>query len=175
MPSIDMTDSWAVLFDLDGTLVETSKLAGLRSARRWTEIYASLARTNVLPGTNEMLAEVTAVAQTGVVTTAPRPYAERLLMHHGLAIPVVVAYHDVQHQKPHPESIQLAARRLEVPTARVIYIGDEVRDVVAATDAGGLAIAFGDVIQGNPAASGAVAFARSWADVTTAIQRIIRG
>jgi HAD superfamily hydrolase (TIGR01549 family) len=169
---------WAVLFDLDGTLVESSRLKPLRDARRWPQVYSSLALSELLPGTREMLAATAQFAQIGVITMAPRTYAERLLRHHDLAVPVLVAYHDVSRAelKPHPRPILLAAERLHVPPARVIYVGDEVRDVVAARRAGAHAIAYGDNgLDGDPEAASAAAFARDWSEVSTAVQEIIDG
>lgn len=86
---------WAVLFDLDGTLVESSRLKPLRDARRWPQVYGSLALSELQAGTREMLAATAEFAQIGVITMAPRTYAERLLRYHDLAVPVLVAYHDV--------------------------------------------------------------------------------
>jgi len=49
--------------------------------------------------------------EIGVVTKAPRPYAQKLLTFHGLDVPVIVAYHDVSRQKPHPEALLKAAAK----------------------------------------------------------------
>lgn len=169
---------WAVLFDLDGTLVQSSRLKPLRDGRRWPEVYASLALSELLAGTREMLAATAQFAQIGVITMAPRTYAERLLRHHDLAVPVLVAYHDVPRAelKPHPRPILLAADRLHLPSARIIYVGDEARDVVAARRAGAHAIAYGDSgLESDPEASSAAAFARDWTEVSAAVQEIVGG
>lgn len=166
---------WAVLFDLDDTLVQTQQLKALRLARDWPKVYAAFGESWVLPGTREMLSTISVLAQTGVVTMAPRTYAERLLQHHALNIEVVIAYHDVVRRKPDPEPILKAAQLLGLRADHVIYVGDEERDVVAATRAGAHAIAFGGALKGNPAAAAAVAFASDWTAVCAAVSTMIDG
>jgi phosphoglycolate phosphatase-like HAD superfamily hydrolase len=73
--------------------------------------------------------------EIGVVTKAPRPYAEKLLSFHGLDVPVLIAYHDVSRQKPDPEGLLKAAAKLGLPTRRCIYVGDHPDDMAAAAAA----------------------------------------
>src|ERR1017187_6061630 len=128
---------WAVLFDLDETLVLTSKLEELRRKRLWQEVYASFGQTAIPPRTHECLERLRVEnVATGVVTKSPRTYAEKLVRHHGLDIPVLVAYHDVRHRKPHPEAILLATSKLSIPPENCIYVGDDADDVAAARAAG---------------------------------------
>jgi HAD superfamily hydrolase (TIGR01549 family) len=169
--------AWAVLFDLDGTLVQSTRLKPLRDARRWQEVYASFSLSELLPGTRQMLTATAQFAHVGVITMAPRTYAERLLRHHDLAVPVLVAYHEVARfeLKPHPRPLLLAADRVGVPTSRLIYVGDEVRDIVAARHAGAYAIAYGNGgLENEPEAATAVAFARDWTEVAIAVKEITR-
>jgi HAD superfamily hydrolase (TIGR01509 family) len=168
---------WAVLFDLDGTLVQTGELKRFRDARDWRAAYASFALSTLMPGTREMLASTALFAHVGVITMAPRTYAERLLRHHDLAVPVLVAFHDVPRAelKPHPRPILLAAELLRVPPERLIYVGDEARDVMAALAAGAHAIGYGADLSTNPAASGAAGYVTDWKGVTDAVHGIVGG
>ena len=168
---------WAVLFDLDDTLVDTALLKPLRDARRWPEVYAALTRTTLEPGTREMLAATSRVAEIGVVTMAPRTYAERLLRHHNLAVPVLVAYHDVPRSqlKPHPRPLEQAAEHLGLSPQRVVYVGDDVRDVMSALAAGATALAYrARHLESDPRAAGSF-FADDWQEVSTVLREIING
>lgn len=48
----------------------------------------------------------------------------------------VVGGDSTPHAKPHPEPLFEAARQLDVPPARCVYVGDDERDVVAGLAAG---------------------------------------
>lgn len=124
----------AILFDLDETLVLTSALEPLRKLRNWHNVYANFAQTQLPPYTLKFVSDLRALGEVeiGIVTMAPRTYAQKLLSFHGLEVPVLVAYHDVSRQKPHPEGLLKAAAKLELPASRCIYIGDHPDDMEAA-------------------------------------------
>lgn len=162
------TSSTAVLLDLDETLVLTSRIESLRKARRWAEVYGVLDQTTLPPHTRAFLARLRAMARIGVVTTSPRPYAERLLAHHDLEVPVLVAYHDTKRRKPHPDPILRALEILDVPTPRAAHVGDRVEDDVAA-QAAGVASVLVDW-SGGPLVNGVC---RSWEEVVATIRRAV--
>src|SRR6266446_5899894 len=81
---------WAVLFDLDETLVITYALETLRNTGRWAEVRAGFPKTRLPNGTVTFLEKLSAKVRVGVVTKAPRWYAEQLLAYHALNIPVIV-------------------------------------------------------------------------------------
>jgi HAD superfamily hydrolase (TIGR01549 family) len=125
-----------VLLDLDQTLVLTQALEALRKKRIWPRVYAAFDRTLLPPGTSAFLSQAGALAKIGVVTSAPRPYATRLLAHHGLNIPVLVGYHDTPNRKPHPDPLLKAAGMLGVEPRNCIHVGDSMSDVEASFRAG---------------------------------------
>jgi HAD superfamily hydrolase (TIGR01549 family) len=130
----------AVLLDLDDTVVDSRTLDGVRrearQGRSWNDVYARLNETSLADGFVPFLCELANIGQAAVVTSGPRSYAERLLEHHGLLLPVVVAYHDCASVKPHPAPLQLAATRLGVCPSECVYVGDEQTDEEAANRAG---------------------------------------
>lgn len=69
----------------------------------------------------------------GIVTNKPRPYTEPLLS--GLSLDqrcgVTVCPDDVAQSKPHPESLLLAARQLDIDPQQALYVGDHERDIIA--------------------------------------------
>jgi len=121
-----------LLFDLDLTLIDTSALENLRKSGEWNEIKKSLNLSTVYSGIPELLKFAQKKYIIGVVTSSPRNYAETLLEHHGLNIPVVIAYHDSKRHKPHPEPIIKAIQKLSDDGARVICVGDDIIDIEAA-------------------------------------------
>lgn len=74
----------------------------------------------------------------GVVTnkaarfTVPLTRAMPLFM----SAAVVISGDTTLHAKPHPEPLLEAARRIGVPPARCLYVGDDERDIVAGLAAG---------------------------------------
>jgi HAD superfamily hydrolase (TIGR01549 family) len=125
-------NDWAVLFDLDETLVLTNALEPLRRARKWNEVYAAFSQSSLPTGTLEFLEGISRMARVGIVTKAPRRYAEKLLAYHKVGLPVIVAYHDVKRVKPDPEGLLLASEKLGIPPSKCIYVGDDRNDMQAA-------------------------------------------
>ncbi len=83
----------------------------------------------------------------GIVTNKAMHLAEPLVTGLGLwpRARVLVAGDTTPHSKPHPAPLQEAARRLDVPAQRCLYVGDDLRDMQAARSAGmgALAAAWG--------------------------------
>jgi HAD superfamily hydrolase (TIGR01549 family) len=164
--------TWAVVFDLDETLVLTSMLERLRRARNWGAVYAAFNRTKLPNGTLRFLGKLSARAHLAVVTKAPRLYAERLLAHHGMKIPVLAAYHDVKRVKPDPEALLLASKKLGIPPERCIYVGDDANDVKAAQAAGFTPIG---VCWGEPEDIGLEHVCASWEEVYKMVEELSVG
>jgi pyrophosphatase PpaX len=96
-------------------------------------------RVRAFPGVVELVRELRAQGfATGLVTSKMRSGAERGLRFLGLAdaMDVVIAVDDVANPKPHPEPLRLAAARLEIAPAAVIYVGDSVHDLHCGRAAG---------------------------------------
>lgn len=169
---MDKSSDWAVVFDLDETLVLTRALEPLRKGRRWPEVYAAFARTRLPNGTLQFLEKISQKAQLGVVTKAPRSYAEKLLFYHGIKIPVVAAYHDVRNVKPHPEALLLAAQKIGIVPLKCIYVGDDADDVQAARSAqfSPIGICWGDEVD-----IGLSSVCTGWDEVYDQILRLIAG
>ncbi len=167
---------WGILLDLDETLVLTSKLEELRRRRAWQQVYRSFSESTLPPGTREFLEKTRNLARLGVVTTSPRPYAEKLLAYHGIELPVLVAYHDVRRKKPDPEPIVRGAEQLELPPRQCIYIGDVVEDIVAATraDAIPVGLSWDGSLGRQPEAQLAKAICSNWKEVLSVVMHITK-
>lgn len=172
----------AVLFDLDGTLIDTAAdfvriiQAMCREAKR-PLVDAATIRTQVSEGARAMVKLVypelepndaeflqhrqafldcyakQIVVDTdlftgmypllemlesndipwGIVTNKPRSLTELLLAELNLTerCAVLVCPEDVKHTKPDPEPMYLAAKQLNIPSEKIIYVGDHPRDIDA--------------------------------------------
>lgn len=127
----------AVLFDLDGTLVDSAPIAHLRDARRWRDCAQSLHRTSLYDGVVELIRELEVrQIRWAVVTNVVSNYAYAALRHHGLSCSTVVAYHDVRYCKPHPEGCNKALSALGITPASAVGVGDLASDCQAFIAAG---------------------------------------
>jgi HAD superfamily hydrolase (TIGR01549 family) len=123
--------------DLDGTLIDTDILKPFRDARKWQECYRNVAKTTIYPGLNKFLSLIQSHSFAfGIVTMSPRPYAERLLNYHRIKYSGLVCYHDCKRRKPYPDPMILCAKQMKVSPDRIIAIGDEPSDIIAAKSAG---------------------------------------
>jgi HAD superfamily hydrolase (TIGR01549 family) len=163
---------WAVVFDLDETLVLTSALEPLRRKGRWAEVYAAFSRTELPLGTLDFLKKISQQARIGVVTKAPRSYAEKLLAFHRIKMPVIAAYHDVKRVKPNPDALLLASHKLGIEPSKCIYVGDDGNDVLAARSAGFAPVG---VCWGARMDIGLESVCTSWDEAYDQILRLIAG
>lgn len=90
----------------------------------------------------------------GIVTNKAARFSEPLVRALGLLPPaaVLVCGDTTPHAKPHPEPLLEAARRIGVPPADCVYVGDDLRDVQAGRAAGmtTVAVAWGYLGIGEP-------------------------
>jgi len=180
----------AVLFDLDGTLIDTvdtriaawldalaeagtpttrerlAPLIGLDGRRLAREI-AALAGSPIddaraeaidhrsgelyerrnraprrLPGVRELVAAIEAGGRRWAIATSSRKaQVATSVAALGLdAEPTIVDASNVEHAKPEPDLLLLAARQLGIDPGRCWYVGDSTWDMVAAVAAGMIAI-----------------------------------
>lgn len=168
----------AVLFDLDGTLIDTAPsflrvIHTLQSERSLTLSHDAQLRPVVSEGARAMLNAtfpkdlcddtllqiflddyaqapaagavlfdgITPLLQTlaqqqipwGIVTNKPARFTHRLLEQMGLSTDCActICPDDVKNTKPDPESLLLAASRLDTDPTQCVYIGDHARDIEA--------------------------------------------
>ncbi|WP_300320740.1 HAD hydrolase-like protein [Idiomarina sp.] len=127
----------AVIFDLDDTLVSTSKLAQYRENGDREGLKENIARSRVFDPVPNMLR---AIENKGIplalVSNSPRWYIDQVLEYHNIELfDVIVAYDDVGRAgvKPSGRGIELALEGLELTKdSNVIYVGDKDIDFVAA-------------------------------------------
>lgn len=172
-----MKTSWALLFDLDQTLVLTEALKPLRDQYQWKQIHTHFHKTSLPPDTLTFLQRVRPHFQLGIVTSSPRFYAERLVAHHHLDLSVLAAYHDTPRKhKPDPEPLLFAARKIGMPPSRCIHIGDHAKDIIAAHNAGMVAIglSWDSLLDTYAISSYSHTLCAHWQDVLVCLRHIIQ-
>lgn len=89
------------------------------------------------PGLVEALAALSAQMPLAVATNRGTSMSE-ILRHFGLSqyFHTVVTSRDVARPKPHPDMLELAARRLGLRESELLFVGDSELDCVAAAQAG---------------------------------------
>ena len=79
-----------------------------------------------------------------LITTSPLENIEQLLVKHELmsTFDVIIHGDDVKNHKPHPESLELALKKLNGTREEAVMIGDSDKDIGASTNAGTDSILF---------------------------------
>lgn len=122
-----------VLFDLEGTLVDTSAIAAARERRDWASYCNGIVRTSLYDQVAELLATLHERGiRWAVVTNLPDRFASKILAHHHLTPATGVFYHDAPGRpKPHPDLVHLALKRLQVAANDAVGVGDTWKDADA--------------------------------------------
>jgi phosphoglycolate phosphatase len=95
--------------------------------------------TRLLPGVFDTVTHLhRAGKRLGVCSNKPVAFTRELLRHLGLGacFEVVLGPEDVPRMKPAPDMLLVALRRLSVPPAEAVYVGDMVVDIEAGRAAG---------------------------------------
>ncbi|RYE81024.1 MAG: HAD family hydrolase [Oxalobacteraceae bacterium] len=107
--------------------------------REFLDVYEGLMYDSTQPfaGIEAVLTALRAAALgRGIVTNKAERFTLPLTEALGLGALVVVGGDTTAHAKPHPAPLLEAARRLGVPPAACLYVGDDERDVLAGRAAG---------------------------------------
>lgn len=92
----------------------------------------------LMDGVKETLEELGKRYVLGVVSSRLHHSIGSLLEHFGIAkyFPVQVGYEDTEEHKPHQAPLLFGAKKLGLPVAQVVYVGDAATDIEAAKVAG---------------------------------------
>jgi N-acetyl-D-muramate 6-phosphate phosphatase len=93
--------------------------------------------TRLFPGMPELLAQIAERGlRWGIVTNKSTSLTQRLVEALALRPACVVCGDTTPHLKPHPASLLHAADELALPPQECLYVGDDLRDILAAHAAG---------------------------------------
>lgn len=130
-----------IIFDFDQTLVDTSPVEELRRQRKWKSVMARAEDLLVYPGISDILGTLKDKGHTlAIVTKSPNMVPIWFKRRYGWPIEIILGYHDVSQQKPHPEGILKAIRLAGATAAETFHVGDQSQDTQAARAAGVQAI-----------------------------------
>lgn len=120
-----------IIFDLDDTLMNTKGLEHLRR-RDWAECYRQIPNATSLNINLKALFNLKKQnLKIGIVTNSPRTYAEKVLNFHNVPYDSLIAYHDTERRKPHPDPMIKCANSMGISPVRCINIGDNTNDITA--------------------------------------------
>lgn len=122
----------ALILDLDGTILDTSKIQEARDARRWRECMARAGDVQPYEDIREIMAVLLARKKPiAIVTSSVSNYAKALLNYHSIPYDHLIAYHDARPPKPAPTPVNKALKDLGVRASDAIGVGDRSEDAVA--------------------------------------------
>ncbi|QQP10445.1 HAD-IIIA family hydrolase [Lysinibacillus agricola] len=124
-----------IIFDLDDTLVDTSKIKQFRRVN-WKKCCELIPTETKLNINLEVIKKLKSKYSIAIVTNSPQFYAEMVLQNHGLDVDVLISYRDTVKHKPHPEPMLLAAKKMNAVPDKCIAIGDNVNDIISSNKAG---------------------------------------
>ena len=90
------------------------------------------------PGVRDMLQLTAEHYRMALVTSSQRKYAEKMLSLTGMRgyFEFIVAQEDTAYQKPDPEPVLLAIRRMGLSSNQCVFVGDQPYDITAGREAG---------------------------------------
>lgn len=126
-----------LILDIDQTLVDSTSASAARKRRAWSEVYSLIPGFKVYDGVREM---IQLCRESGIriciVSTAPRPYVQRVIAAHEIHADYIVGYHDAYPVKPHPAPMLKALELMGLKHHEVISFGDRFVDESSSRSAG---------------------------------------
>ncbi len=95
--------------------------------------------TCLFPGMAALLEQLdTRMIPWGIVTNKPARFTHPIMLQLDLQkrAACIICGDETTHQKPHPEPLLAASKKIEIKPAECIYLGDDLRDVKASRAAG---------------------------------------
>lgn len=126
-----------IIFDLDQTLVDSSKAATARKSRNWQQVYSLIPSFTLYEGMPDVFAHIRKnQVKVCIVTTSPGTYAKKVLQYFNIPYDHLVDYFAVSFRKPHPESFLKAQSLLSCECYAMLSFGDRVIDIEASKASG---------------------------------------
>lgn len=126
-----------VIFDLDQTLVDTSIAESSRNSRSWNKAVSFIPNFTLYEGWSEVFDYINENGiMVAIVSTSVSYYVDKVISYFNIPCDLRIAYHDVSHHKPNPESMIRVLNDLKLQPTEVISVGDRDIDIIASKNAG---------------------------------------
>ena len=127
--------AYNVIFDIDQTVADTSRLEEFRNQKNWDEAdrLIDLGEIGLFPGLADLILEARDKGHNIIfVSSSPRHYSEHVLQAAGLSGFPLVAYQDTKKHKPDPEPYLFAMEHFGKGRMAYVIVGDSISDITAA-------------------------------------------
>jgi phosphoglycolate phosphatase len=125
-----------------GILTEHPEFKGMREEFLRYYAEAICVETKLFPGMEALLGEIEARGlRWGIVTNKSTSLTRQIVAAMALKPACVVCGDTTPHLKPHPASLLHAANELKLDPKHCLYVGDDLRDILAAHAAGMTSVA----------------------------------
>lgn len=132
-----------IIFDVDQTLVDTSKLKTLRDCRNWGMVYEGIPTNVTYIQLSTSMISILRSTNLGIATHGKRQYFQKLMNSWklgGVFLSGVSVCGREAAYKPSPDSLLRCANTMNIQPSKCIYVGDSPNDILAAKAAGMLSI-----------------------------------
>ena len=120
-----LSSSKAIIIDFDLTRDCTQPAETQRAARRWRSVMEQAPDLKVHDGTDELIWELDACAETlAIVTKSPDMVLRFFVKRLKGPIRIVLGYHQAKRRTPDPEALTLAMRKPDVESESTFHVGD---------------------------------------------------
>lgn len=125
-----------MVFDLDLTIFNSTKIREQMSNRNWDLVYKEIHDCTFYDNAINTINHLRKYGIKVIIfTNSPKKYVEEVLKFGSFEVDEVIAYHDVDNHKPHPEGIFKIMQKFRLSNKEIIYIGDSNLDFEAAKNA----------------------------------------
>lgn len=123
----------ALIFDLDQTIIDSSRAESLRSKHDWPGVYKLIPYFKLYDGILDVLDYANQNnLKICIVTSSPGSYCMRVLSHWRIPHHKTVCYHDTKNHKPHAEPIHAGLKLMECTDLKHgLSFGDRAIDIQA--------------------------------------------
>jgi HAD superfamily hydrolase (TIGR01549 family) len=126
-----------VIFDLDLTLVDSTIAEEELKKRNWTRVDFFMPDFVLYKGLYDVFKYIRNFnIQVCIVSTAPKPYIEKVVRQFNIPCNFIVGYYDAKPIKPHPSPMLRALEHLQSSKVDVVSFGDQVIDLESSHRAG---------------------------------------